>query len=280
MEKHGKRQPPRRRRHGAGLPLAARWALLLAWAAFLVWFCLWSFGCLPGRGRGEQPVSADPFRPAVGEPPYTVAVDAGHGGTDPGAAGVVVEREMTAETAAALVRWLEDDPNYIPVATRDSYDATAKPSERAARASAQHAELLLSIHGNSAPAGSTAQGFECYPVVPGRTWHQESYYFAGLLAQGMQAAGAPLRGTGGIRYIYYLESGEKKIVETTDGAVRKEQTFTILEEAGCPAVLAEQCFVTSAADVDRFGDAEGCKRAARLYYEAICGYFGTEPLPG
>ena len=29
----------------------------------------------------------------------------------------------------------------------------------------------------------------------------------------------------------------------------------MLEQADCPAVLAEQCFVTNAGDVDRFGDA-------------------------
>ena len=43
-----------------------------------------------------------------------------------------------------------------------------------------------SIHGNSAANGSSAAGFECYPSVPGRTWHAESYYFAQKLAEGMQ----------------------------------------------------------------------------------------------
>ena len=45
----------------------------------------------------------------------------------------------------------------------------------------------------------------------------------------------------------------------------------------CPAVLAEQCFVTNEADAARFGSEEGCKKAARIYYEAICEYFGTQP---
>lgn len=37
----------------------------------------------------EPAVSAaeDDFRPVVGDPPYRVAVDAGHGGSDPGAKG-------------------------------------------------------------------------------------------------------------------------------------------------------------------------------------------------
>lgn len=110
-----------------------------------------------------------------------------------------------------------------------------------------------------------------------RTWHQESYYFAQQLAQGMQAAGAKLRGHGGIRYIYY--QGEvKQLVESTHTEVRDERSFTLLEDVNCPAVLAEQCFVTSEEDVAQFGSEEGCKTVARAYYEAICAYFGTQPL--
>ena len=208
---------------------------------------------------------------------YTVCVDAGHGGSDPGARGVVEEKEMTAQTSEALLALLEADPNYIPLRSRESYDVTAKPSERAEAINAQSPQLLLSIHGNSAPEGSTAAGFECYPSVPGRTWHQESYYFAQQLAQGMQAAGAKLRGHGGIRYIYY--QGEvKQLVESTHTEVRDERSFTLLEDVNCPAVLAEQCFVTSEEDVAQFGSEEGCKTVARAYYEAICAYFGTQPL--
>ena len=215
----------------------------------------------------------------VGDPPYRVCIDAGHGGSDPGARGVVEEKEMTAQTSEALLALLEADPNYIPLRSRESYDVTAKPSERAEAINAQSPQLLLSIHGNSAANGSTAAGFECYPAVPGRTWHQESFYFARLLAGGMQSIGAKLRGRGGVRYIYYLENDQKQLVENTYTQVRPERSFTLLEDVDCPAVLAEQCFVTNDEDVEHFGSEQGCKAVARIYYEAICAYFGTEPLP-
>ena len=224
-------------------------------------------------------VAGEEFRPQVGDPPYRVVVDAGHGGKDPGARGVIEEKDMTAATASVLMNWLKQDPNYIPLQTRDSYDDTATPAQRAARASEQSPHLLLSIHGNSAANGSTASGFECYPAVPGRTWHNESFYFAQLLASGMRDAGAKLRGRGGVRYIYYLENDQKQLVESTHTEVREERSFTLLEDVNCPAVLVEQCFVTSESDVAQFGSEEGCKRAARVYYEAICQYFGTQPLP-
>ena len=186
---------------------------------------------------------------------------------------------MTAATASALVEWLDRDPNFIPLQTRNSYEDTATPAQRAAAANAQAPQLLLSVHGNSAANGSTAAGFECYPAVPGRTWHQESFYFAQQLASGMSNAGAHLRGQGGIRYIYYLENDQKQLVESTYAGIRAERSFTLLEDVNCPAVLAEQCFVTSEEDVAQFGSEEGCQKVARIYYEAICRYFGTDPLP-
>ena len=69
------------------------------------------------------------------------------------------------------------------------------------------------------------------------------------------------------------------MVESSHKEVRVERSFTILEDVNCPAVLAEQCFVTSDTDVARFGSEDGCKRTARAYYEAICAYFETTPLP-
>ena len=230
--------------------------------------------------QGNANTSEGEFRPQVGDPPYRVVIDAGHGGSDPGARGVVEEKDMTAATATALLAWLEQDTNYIPLRTRDAFDQTATPAERAAAANAQAPQLLLSIHGNSAQRFQGAAGFGCaIHSVPGRTWHAESYYFAQKLAEGMQNAGARLRGRGGIRYIYYLENDQKQLVESTHTEVRAERSFTLLEDVNCPVVLAEQCFVTNADDVERFGSEQGCKRTARIYYEAICAYFGTTPLP-
>lgn len=278
VNKHSKRKTHRCKTRNRFLH-----GLLFVFAALMLCFGLFLWkAALELNAPAEPAVSAaeDNFRPVVGDPPYRVAIDAGHGGSDPGARGVVEEKQVTAATAAALLQWLEQDSNYTPLQTRESFDATATPAQRAAAASAQSPQLLLSIHGNSAANGSTASGFECYPAVPGRTWHQESFYFARLLAGGMQSIGAKLRGRGGVRYIYYLENDQKQLVESTHTEVREERSFTILEDSNCPAVLAEQCFVTNEADVAQFGSEEGCKKAARIYYEAICEYFGTQPLDG
>ena len=77
--------------------------MLLLFAVLMLCFglLLWK-AALELNAPAEPAVSvlADDFRPVVGDPPYRVAVDAGHGGSDPGARGVVEEKQVTAATAA------------------------------------------------------------------------------------------------------------------------------------------------------------------------------------
>mgnify|MGYP002513136662 CR=1 FL=1 len=100
----------------------------------------------------------------------------------------------------------------------------------------------------------------------------ESLVFAKLLAEEMKAAGAKLRGTDGVRFGYYDPSGEKVLVDSDDTKVYDMPTFGMLKNMECPAVLVEQCFITNAVDVDAFGDEDGCKKAAKAYYDAVCRY--------
>ena len=189
--------------------------IILIFCGAAIWFgcSLWYAARTLQTAHPAESIAGEEFRPQVGDPPYRVVIDAGHGGADPGARGVVEEKNMTAATAAELIRLLQQDANFIPLQTRNSFDETATPAQRAARASEQSPQLLLSIHGNSAANGSTASGFECYPSVPGRTWHQESFYFAqaacgrdaGLRRRIARARGSPV----------HLLSGKRS--ETTGG---------------------------------------------------------------
>lgn len=212
-------------------------------------------------------------------PPYTVALDAGHGGQDDGAVGVIKEVNLTETTVTYLNQLLAADPNYTSVLCRQNGEGMSI-ANRAAAATNSKASLFLSIHGNSDETG-TASGFECFPTPPGRRYSDQSLQFGNILAQKMGQAGQKLRGETGVRYTYYLgdkESGYDKIIaEASDTTVRADLSFGVVEKVACPSVLVEQCFVTDAADVDAWGDDDGCRAAARIYYEAICAYFNTAP---
>lgn len=81
-----------------------------------------------------------------------VAIDAGHGGKDPGAIGKVLglyEKDVTWDVAQKLYKLLEQDPNYAPTYTRNS-DTFIAVTERPNVARRQKANLLISIHADSA----------------------------------------------------------------------------------------------------------------------------------
>lgn len=205
-----------------------------------------------------------------------IAIDPGHGGTDPGSEGSGLwEYEMTWQVANELVNLLEQDGRYAPVLTiteeesQNSDMPRVEPAERAQRANDAGAVLLFSIHGNSDPSG-TASGFECYAIPPGQQYHDESVALARLTAQKITRTGQPLRGQDGVRYIYFDTYDNRMVYESSDETPRNEPTFRLLADADCPAVLVEQCFLTNPQDAARLATPSGAKQAAKAYYEAIC----------
>ncbi len=205
-----------------------------------------------------------------------IAIDPGHGGTDPGSEGSGLwEYEMTWQVANELVNLLEQDGRYAPVLTiteeesQNSDMPRVEPAERAQRANDAGAVLLFSIHGNSDPSG-TASGFECYAIPPGQQYHDESVALARLTAQKITQTGQPLRGQDGVRYIYFDTYDNRMVYESSDEPPHNEPTFRLLTDADCPAVLVEQCFLTNPQDAARLATPSGAKQAAKAYYEAIC----------
>lgn len=278
-QKPARRPASRRRKMRERVTLLALLIVLLAAIAtvFLV------------RALGAREADAPPSIPQGWQyelpttPPFTIAMDAGHGGKDLGAVGCINEVDLTEKVVYFLNGWLKNDANYNPIYCRPDGEGVALAA-RVEAANAAKADLLVSIHANSETGGDTAAGFECYPAPPGRKYHEPSLRFAHLVVDAMKNAGAAMRGQTGVRYCYYVSgSGEedeyaKQIVEESDDSVWDAESFAVVDKVECPALLIEQCFVTNADDVVAWGFEDGCARAARLYYEAICTYFGTQPI--
>ncbi len=93
-----------------------------------------------------------------------VALDAGHGGVDPGAVSPhgIYEKNLTLPTARELARQLEATGRYRAVLTRRG-DTFVSLRERVARARANHAELFLSIHADALP-DSAMRGLSVYTL--------------------------------------------------------------------------------------------------------------------
>ena len=145
--------------------------------------------------------------------PYTVALDAGHGGEDVGSVGVIQEVQLTEQTVTDLEKLLKEDGRFRVVLTRKMGEGMSI-TDRNRKLAFLQPDLMLSVHGNADETGE-ASGFECYPAVPGMENHEACMEFAALLAEEMEAAGSELRGGNGIRFGYYV-NGEKMLVDSTD----------------------------------------------------------------
>ncbi len=100
----------------------------------------------------SQPAGASPAKPAV--PQYTrlitVAIDAGHGGEDPGATGANGSREkdVTLALARKLKQKIDAQENMHAVLIRDG-DYFVPLGQRVVKARALKADLFMSIHADS-----------------------------------------------------------------------------------------------------------------------------------
>lgn len=89
-----------------------------------------------------------------------VAIDAGHGGKDPGAIGKnlgILEKNVTLAISKELKALLDADPNFKAVMTR-SGDYFIQLPQRTEIARKHKADLLISIHADSSPRGDSLKG--------------------------------------------------------------------------------------------------------------------------
>ena len=213
-----------------------------------------------------------------------IAIDPGHGGLDIGAKGIINEASMNERTAKNLHKLLKEDKRFKPIYTRKfKEDVKYTLAERIKASDKNGASLLISIHGNSS-SNKNSRGFECYASPPGRNNHKESVRFATIIAEKIGAAGHRLRGENGVRFLYYLESDKKgttlDIRESSyTNTERTEAGIAMVENPKCPSILVEQCFVNNLEDYEQWGNEEGAQRAAQIYYEGICEYFGLSSIP-
>ncbi len=121
-----------------------RIALLVAVIA-IIFLSLALSGVFRHRSPAPQPAAVEqPQAPAV-----IIALDAGHGGRDPGGVvGDVLEKDINLEIVNRIAALAESDPGLKPALTRTS-DVTVDNLDRLQRAEEAGAVIYVSIHTNS-----------------------------------------------------------------------------------------------------------------------------------
>jgi N-acetylmuramoyl-L-alanine amidase len=184
-------------------------------------------------------------------PPFTVAIDPGHGGSHLGAvgAGGVFEKQLTLDLAQRIARRLAKGP--IKVVLCRTADEMVPIRARVRCANEAGARLFLSLHANSSPEGpkrGTQRGFELY-VLPAKAVATDARVAAVLAADPAEAAFAAHRVRASAREAVAAASriawrlGDALGLDRDRGIKQGGASTDVLEGLAMPGVLVEVGFL-------------------------------------
>ena len=185
-----------------------------------------------------------------------VALDAGHGGSDPGAQGNgKSEADLTWKIVSACKTKLENYGFKVILAREQSGSyGSSDFLYRVQRCVNQGAQAYISFHINS--GSSAAHGAEVYsPTVNGADYTQVSYELAQKVQNNLVALGLTNRG------VFQMQVGDEFAV------------IRCAREAGIPGILIEHGFISNWGDANKYFSDAGCKRLGEADADAIIAQF-------
>lgn len=229
--------------------------------------------------------------------PLVIAVDAGHGGEDPGAIGKSGTREknVTLAVARALASRIDAEPGMHAYLTRDS-DVFVPLRTRIVSAARAQADLFVSVHAD-AVADRDISGASVYVLSA----HGASSEAARRLADRENAAdlvgGVSLKDKDPLLASVLLDLSQSAAMSASEvaaqavlreldqvGDVRKSQVqragFLVLKSPDIPSMLVETAYITNPVEERKLGDARHQEEIAAAILTGIKAYFRAHPPNG
>jgi N-acetylmuramoyl-L-alanine amidase len=226
-----------------------------------------------------------------------VAIDAGHGGVDPGSIGKSGTREknVTLAIARRLKERIDREPGMRAVLTRDS-DFFVELRDRIVRARRQQADMFVSVHADSYRDRSVV-GSSVY-VLSARGASDES---ARWLADRENAAdlvgGVSLDDKDSVLASVLLDLSQGASMSASFDAAQKvmgeldrignvtrrgvkSAGFLVLKSPDIPSILVETAFISNPTEEARLGSGKHQQRLAEAIFQGVRGYFYANPPPG
>jgi N-acetylmuramoyl-L-alanine amidase len=226
-----------------------------------------------------------------------IAIDAGHGGEDPGAIGRNGTREK--DVVLAIARTLRDavnrEPGMRPYLTRDG-DYFVPHRNRMGKARAGQADLFVSIHADSirdrSVAGSSvyvlsergasdeaakilADRENAADLVGGVSLDQKDDVLKSVLVDLLQNASM----TASMEAAQHVLSELDRVGEVRKSRVQQAR-FLVLKSPEIPSMLVETAYISNPSDERRLRDPNYQARLSDAILAGLHSYFYDNPPPG
>lgn len=244
-----------------------------------------------------QPPVPVPVQPAAAMRPLVIAIDAGHGGQDPGAVGPTGTREkdVTLSIARELGRQIDATPGLRAYLTRDS-DVFIPLNQRARLAREAGADMFISIHADAAH-NRNAKGSSVYVLSLRGASSQRARWLADKENAADLIGGVRLEETDDTLASVLLDltqSGQMKASEDAgrhilEGLKRignnhkphiERANFAVLRTSDMPAMLVETAFLSNPEEEKRLINPQFQRTVARAVLDGVNTYFSDQPPPG
>jgi N-acetylmuramoyl-L-alanine amidase len=220
-----------------------------------------------------------------------VVLDAGHGGTDPGAVSLgVTEKDVTLDIGKRLTLLLEAG-GFDVITTRDQ-DATLPLRERARLANESRSDVFVSIHVNTIEKHVSSRGVETYYLgatndpkltqlaaaenyESGYTMRDLRHLLDGIYADARRDESRELAAVVQ-RHLYDRLKGSDEGLENWGV---KRAPFIVLVATEMPAVLAEVGCISNTKEAAMLGRAEYRQKIAEALYDGIRAYASASDAP-
>lgn len=226
------------------------------------------------------------------EKTFTVVIDAGHGGKDPGARGASInEKAINLAVALRLGNLISEKHKDVRVIYTRKTDVFIELDERANIANRNKADLFISIHTNSVKRGSSVSGTETYTLGLARSDENLEVAMrensAILLEDNYLQKYEGFDPTSSESYIIFEFMQNKHMEQSIslaseiqkcfasakrgDRGVR-QAGFLVLRKTGMPSVLIELGYISNPSEERFMKSKDGQNKLASAIYNAFTKY--------
>ena len=238
------------------------------------------------------PMLAQQKAPAKKEKPFTVVIDAGHGGHDPGALGKITqEKKLNLDVSLLLGRMIEEEYPDVRVCFTRKTDVFLTLQERANFVNKNNADLFICIHTNASESRE-AVGAETFVLGIDKMASNLSVAMREnsvmLLEDNYETTYQGFDPNSIESYIMFELMQDQYIDQSLQFATLVQQQFSgslkradrgvrqagfwVLHKSACPSVLVEMGFISNMEEEIYLASKLGKEQLATAIYNAFVNY--------